>query len=69
MNEFLNSYKALKGTLLRTVIYTAGHFMIAAACVVYFTGASFTVAMTDAVVEPLLNGVWYFVLDRIWTKK
>lgn len=69
MNEFLNSYKALKGTLLRTVIYTVGHFMIAAACVVYFTGASFTVAMTDAVVEPLLNGVWYFVLDRIWTKK
>lgn len=69
MNEFLNSYKALKGTLLRTVIYTVGHFMIAAACVVYFTGASFTVAMTDAVVEPLLNGVWYFILDRIWTKK
>ena len=69
MNEFLNSYKALEGTLLRTVIYTVGHFMIAAACVVYFTGASFTVAMTDAVVEPLLNGVWYFVLDRIWTKK
>ena len=69
MNEFIDSYKALKGTLLRTAIYTVGHFLIAAACVMYFTGANFNIAMTDAVVEPLLNGVWYFVLDRIWSKK
>lgn len=69
MNEFIDSYKALKGTLLRTAIYTVGHFLIAAACVMYFTGADFTIAMTDAVVEPLLNGVWYFILDRIWSKK
>ncbi len=68
MNEFLNSYKALKGTLTRTVIYTLGHFLIAAGCVVYFTGAEFTAAITDAIVEPILNGVWYFVLDRLWTK-
>ena len=68
MNEFLNSYKALKGTLLRTLIYKLGHFMIAAACVMYFTGADFTSAITDAIVEPILNGVWYFVLDRLWTK-
>jgi uncharacterized membrane protein len=68
MNEFLNSYKALKGTLARTVIYTLGHFLIAAACVMYFTGAEFTAAITDAIVEPILNGVWYFVLDRLWTK-
>ena len=68
MNEFLNSYKALKGTLVRTVIYTLGHFLIAAGCVMYFTGAEFTAAITDAIVEPILNGVWYFVLDRLWTK-
>lgn len=67
MNEFLNSYKALRGTLLRTAIYTTGHFLIAATCVMYFTGAEFWVAVTDAIVEPLINAVWYFVLDRIWT--
>ena len=69
MIEFIDSYKALKGTLLRTVVYTVGHFLIASACVVYFTGANFTIAVTDAVVEPLLNGVWYFMLDRIWSKR
>jgi len=68
INEFLNSYKALKGTLLRTLVYTTGHFLIAAVCVMYFTGADFTMAITDAVVEPIINGVWYFILDRIWTK-
>jgi len=69
MNEFLNSYNVLKGTLLRTIIYTMGHFLIAAGCVMYFTGANFGDAITDAIVEPILNGVWYFILDRMWTKK
>ena len=66
MNEFLNSYRALKGTLLRTLIYTLGHFLIAAACVMYFTGADFIMAITDAIVEPIINAVWYFILDRLW---
>ena len=66
--EFINSYRALRGTLLRTAIYTLGHFLIAAACVMYFTGANFWIAVTDAIVEPLLNAVWYFILDRTWTK-
>ena len=26
-------------------------------------------AMTDAIVEPLLNGVWYYVLDRYWASR
>ena len=58
-----------KGTLLRTVIYTIGHFFIAAVCVMYFTGASFDAAITDAIVEPLINGVWYFLLDKFWASK
>ena len=69
MNEFLNSYKALKGTLLRTIIYTLGHFIIAAGCVVYFTGTDLITASTDAIVEPIINALWYFVLDRLWVKK
>ena len=69
MSEFTKSYNTLKGTLLRTAIYTIGHFLIAASCVVYFTGAPFYIALTDAIVEPLLNAVWFFVLDRLWTAK
>ena len=69
MSEFTKSYQALKGTLLRTTVYTIGHFLIAAGCVMYFTGAPFYIAITDAVVEPLLNAVWFFVLDRLWISK
>lgn len=67
LSELTQSYKSIKGTIARTVVYTIGHFLIAAACVMYFTGAPFRVAITDAVVEPLLNGLWFFVLDRLWT--
>ena len=69
MSEFTRSYQAIKGTLLRTAVYTIGHFFIAAMCVMYFTGASFYIAITDAIVEPLLNAVWFFVLDRVWISK
>ncbi len=69
MTELFDSYHALKGSLLRTAVYTLGHFLIAAACVMYFTGAPFMVAITNAVVEPILNAVWYFILDRFWIAK
>ena len=68
-NNLLENIRKNKGTLLRTVIYTIGHFFIAAACVMYFTGASFDAAITDAIVEPLINGVWYFLLDKFWASK
>jgi uncharacterized membrane protein len=29
----------------------------------------FSVALTDAIVEPLINGVWYYVLDRYWASR
>ena len=69
MSEFTRSYQAIKGTLLRTAVYTTGHFLIAAMCVMYFTGAPFYIAITDAIVEPLLNAVWFFILDRLWISK
>ncbi|MEC9415362.1 MAG: DUF2061 domain-containing protein [Pseudomonadota bacterium] len=69
MSHLIRFYKNNKGTILRTIIYTIGHFMIAAACVMYFTGASFEAAITDAIIEPLINGVWYLVLDKFWASK
>jgi len=69
MSAFTRSYQAIKGTLFRTAVYTIGHFLIAAMCVMYFTGAPFYIAITDAIVEPLLNAVWFFVLDRVWISK
>ena len=61
--------KNLQKSLFRTGVYTLGHFLIAAGCVMYITGADFWLAVTDAIVEPLINAVWFFILDRIWITK
>ena len=64
-----NIYENNKGSVLRTIIYTIGHFCIAITVLILIADVSFTVALTDAIVEPLANAVWYFVLDKIWTSK
>ena len=64
-----NIYQNNKGSLLRTIIYTIGHFAIAIICLMLIADVSFMIALTDAIVEPLANAVWYFVLDKIWTSK
>mgnify|MGYP001362743338 FL=1 len=69
LSKIKSVYKNQSDSLIRTVIYTIGHFFIAASCVMYFTGASFYLALTDAIVEPILNGFWYYLLDRFWVNK
>ncbi len=62
-------YSKNSGSILRTIIYTIGHFLIAITCLMLIADVSFSVAMTDAIVEPLANSVWYFVLDKWWASK
>ena len=64
-----NIYKSNKGSILRTIIYTIGHFAIAIIVLMSIADVSFTVALTDAIVEPLANAVWYFMLDKFWASK
>ena len=58
-----------KGSLLRTVIYTIGHFIIAITCLMLIAYVPLAIAATDAIVEPIANSVWYFVLDKWWASK
>ena len=62
-------YKNNKGSILRTIVYTIGHFAIAITVLMLIADVSFMIALTDAIVEPLANAVWYFVLDKLWTSK
>ena len=62
-------YKNNKWSILRTIIYTIGHFAIAIIVLMSIADVSFTVALTDAIVEPLANAVWYFMLDKFWASK
>lgn len=57
-----------KNSLYRSIIYTIGHIVIATACNMFITGAKMELAMTDALVEPLMNLGWYYLLDVMYNK-
>ena len=50
------------------IIYTLGHIVIAATVVTLVTGASWWEAGTVALIEPAINGIWFYVLHKIYTK-
>ena len=61
--------KMMKGnSLMLAVIYTLGHIVIAMTVVSTMTGASLWEAGTVALVEPAINGVWFYVLHNLWKK-
>ncbi len=62
-------YKNNRGSILRTIIYTIGHFIIAISVLMLIANVSFWIALTDAIVEPLANAIWYFILDKWWASK
>ena len=64
-----NVYNNNKGSILRTIVYTIGHFAIAISVLMLVADVSFMIALTDAIVEPIANSVWYFVLDKWWASK
>ena len=52
----------------RALVYTFGHVIIAMTVVSLLTGASLFEAGLVAMVEPTINGCWYYILDKMWTK-
>ena len=64
-----NVYSNNKGSILRTVVYTIGHFVIAITVLMLIADVPFSIALTDAIVEPIANSVWYFILDKWWASK
>jgi uncharacterized membrane protein len=68
-NAAADIYNNNRGSILRTIIYTIGHFAIAITVLMLVADVSFYIALTDAIVEPLANSVWYFLLDKFWSSK
>ena len=64
-----NIFDNNKGSILRTVVYTICHFDIAIFVLMSIADVSFMIALTDAIVEPLANAVWYFILDKWWASR
>ena len=68
-NAAKSVYLNNRGSILRTIVYTIGHFAIAITVLMLIADVSFMIALTDAIVEPLANAVWYFMLDKFWASK
>tara|TARA_B100000212_G_scaffold338526_1_gene315215 strand:+ start:792 stop:1034 length:243 start_codon:yes stop_codon:yes gene_type:complete len=57
----------MKGSsLLLAFIYTLGHIVIAMSVVSVMTGANLWEAGAVALVEPAINGVWFYILHKTW---
>ena len=68
-NSAANIFRNNKGSILRTIVYTIGHFIIAITVLMLLANVSFKVALTDAILEPIANSIWYFILDKWWASK
>ena len=62
-------YSNNRGSILRTIVYTVGHFAIAITVLMLVADVSFMIALTDASVEPIANSIWYFILDKWWASR
>jgi uncharacterized membrane protein len=61
--------RLIKGSSLTlALIYTFGHICIAMTVVSVMTGASLWEAGAVALIEPAINGVWFYVLHSLWKK-
>lgn len=55
-------------SLALAIIYTLGHIVIAMTVVSLMTGASLFEAGVVALIEPSINGVWFYMLHKVWRK-
>ena len=67
-NGIFNAFKELmkKSSLTLAIIYTLGHICIAMTVVSVLTGSSLWEAGLVALIEPSINGVWFYVLHKTW---
>tara|TARA_R110000772_G_scaffold148811_4_gene259441 strand:- start:2208 stop:2453 length:246 start_codon:yes stop_codon:yes gene_type:complete len=65
--EFLKRVIAGSSATL-AIVYTLGHIVIAMTVVSLMTGASIWEAGAVALVEPSINGVWFYILHTAYKK-
>ena len=55
-------------SLALALVYTLGHIVIAMTVVRIMTGASLWESGAVALIEPSINGLWFYVLHSLWKK-
>jgi len=64
--ENINVSSTRKIGVYLAVIYTIGHILIAMTCNRLLTGAPLNLAAIDALVEPIINGFWFYLLFEVF---
>ena len=62
------AFEKLKPAYL-AVVYTSGHFLIATSWSFFIIGVDLSLAAIDALVEPLINGFWFYALLYSWNSQ
>ena len=70
MSEFTNGIWSIfkRNSFMLALVYTIGHIFIAMTVVKIMRGASLFEAGAVALIEPSINGVWFYLLHKLWTK-
>jgi len=70
MTELTKSFVGVfkENSLALALVYTFGHVIIAMSVVYWMTGASLFQAGLVALIEPSINGVWFYVLHKLWRR-
>ena len=66
--KFIQTNTKLSDSFALALVYSIGHVLIAMTVVKLMTGASFWESGLVALIEPSINGVWFYVLHKIWRK-
>jgi len=70
MSEFTKGIGSIfkNNSLALALVYTLGHIVISMTVVGVMTGASLWEAGAVALIEPAINGIWFYILHKLWTK-
>ena len=74
MTEFTEGIQGAIKKLVSTssitlaIVYTLGHIIIAMTVVSVMTGASLWEAGAVALIEPSINGIWFYILHSAYKK-
>tara|TARA_B100000945_G_C20031237_1_gene434584 strand:- start:176 stop:397 length:222 start_codon:yes stop_codon:yes gene_type:complete len=62
----MNKKEMMNSSLFLSIVYTIGHIVIAMLCNTLITGANLNLAAIDALIEPCINGVWFYILHNVY---
>ena len=58
--------KLIKSSSGLALTYTLGHILIAMLCTYFITGSKLELAALNALIEPFINGFWFYALHRLY---